>query len=311
MQASSNPAEPSRRLQPVAAAALARGLAALVESALIDEATLSPKPGLVDMRGSGAHHDLNWALMTHSAQTLRPAFEAMALAGARIETPLALRERIGLLGREGEAAMLQATGGVNTHRGAIWAMGLLVTAAAQEPRTPDAAAVAARAARLAGLADRHAPVRTGHKGERACNDYGVGGAKGQARAGFPHVVKAALPALRHARAAGMREDHARIDALLAIMATLDDTCVLARGGAQALHAVQTGAACVRAAGGLATQAGRRAFRLLEKTMLAGRVSSGGAADLLAATLFLDRLPVYAKQADGSEFAHKENAYGEA
>lgn len=299
MQASLNPLE------------LSRGLAALVESALIDEATLSPKPGLVDMRGSGAHRDLDWALMTHSAQTLRPAFEAMALAGASIEAPLMLRERIGLLGREGEAAMLQATGGVNTHRGAIWALGLLVTAAAQEPRAWDAASVAARAARLAGLADRHAPARTGHKGERACSDYGVGGAKGQARAGFPHVVEAALPALRHARAAGMREDHARIDALLAVMATLDDTCVLARGGAQALHAVQAGAACVRAAGGLATQAGRRAFRLLEKTMLAWHVSPGGAADLLAAALFLDRLPVRARQAGGAEFAHKEDAYGEA
>jgi triphosphoribosyl-dephospho-CoA synthase len=302
---------PSGRTLPNDPAALARRLAALVESALIDEATLSPKPGLVDMRGSGAHRDLSWTLMTHSAQTLRPAFEAMALAGARIEAPLLLRERIGLLGREGEAAMLQVTGGVNTHRGAIWALGLLVTAAAQEPRALDAASVAARAARLAGLADRHAPARTGHKGERACSDYGVGGAKGQARAGFPHVVKAALPALRHARAAGMREDHARVDALLAVMATLDDTCVLARGGAQALQAVQAGAAGARAAGGLATPAGHRAFRLLEQTMLARRVSPGGAADLLAAALFLDRLPVNAGQAGSTESAYKENAYGEA
>ncbi|MGN6579401.1 MAG: triphosphoribosyl-dephospho-CoA synthase [Bordetella sp.] len=311
MQASPNLSIASHRPRPVDTAALARRLAALVESALIDEATLSPKPGLVDMRGSGAHHDLNWALMTHSAQALRPAFEAMALAGAQIEAPLALRERIGLLGREGEAAMLRATGGVNTHRGAIWALGLLVTAAAQAPHTPDAASVAVRAGWLARLTDRHAPRQTGHKGEQACNDYGVGGAKGQARAGFPHVVNAALPALRHARAAGMREDHARVDALLAIMATLDDTCVLARGGAQALHAVQAGATCVRAAGGLATQSGRRAFRLLEKTMMARHVSSGGAADLLAATLFLDRLPVNANEADGARFAHKENAYGEA
>lgn len=299
------------QLLPADPAALAHRLAALAESALIDEATLSPKPGLVDMRGSGSHHDLNWALMTHSAHTLRPVFEAMALAGARIEAPLALRERIGLLGREGEAAMLQATGGVNTHRGAIWALGLLVTAAAQAPCERDAASVAARAARLARLADCHAPSRTGHKGERACKDYGVGGAKGQARAGFPHVVKAALPALRRARTAGMREDHARVDALLAIMATLDDTCVLARGGIQALQAVQTEAACVRAAGGLAAPSGRHAFRLLEKTMLARRVSSGGAADLLAAALFLDRLPVRTNEPGDFASAHKESAYGEA
>lgn len=296
---------------PAGLEARAQAFAALVQSALIDEATLSPKPGLVDMRGSGAHDDLDWALMAHSAQTLRPAFEAMALAGARIEAPLALRERIGLLGREGEAAMLAATGGVNTHRGAIWTLGLLVTAAAQAPRELDAAAVAARATRLANLPDRHAPALTGNKGERACSDYGVGGAKGQARAGFPHVVEAALPALRQARAAGMREDHARIDALLAVMATLDDTCVLARAGTEALRTVQSGAAAVRAAGGLATRQGRLAFHQLEKAMLARHVSPGGAADLLAAALFLDRLPARAGNAAGFEPAHEEDAYGEA
>ena len=179
---------------PASPKARAKRLGALVESALIDEVTLSPKPGLVDVRGNGAHHDLDWTLMVHSAQTLRPAFEAMALAGAQIDSLLALRGRIGRLGREGEGAMLDATGGINTHRGAIWALGLLVTAAAQAPHALDAAAVANRAARLANIPDRFAPVSTGHKGERACNDYGVGGAKGQACAGFPHVIKIALHA---------------------------------------------------------------------------------------------------------------------
>ncbi len=292
---------------PASPKARAKRLAMLVESALIDEVTLSPKPGLVDVRGNGAHHDLDWTLMVHSAQTLRPAFEAMALAGAQMDSPLALRERIGRLGREGEAAMLDATGGINTHRGAIWALGLLVTAAAQALHA-GAAAVANRAAHLANIPDRFAPVSTGHKGERACNDYGVGGAKGQACAGFPHVIKVALPALQQARAAGLREDHARVDALLAIMATLDDTCVLARGGADALRIVQSGAAKVRAEGGLATPQGRRAFRSLEQDMLARHVSPGGAADLLAAALFLDRLPASANASD-IESAHQETEHG--
>jgi len=294
---------------PVHPKARAKRLGALVESALIDEVTLSPKPGLVDVRGNGAHHDLDWTLMVHSAQTLRPAFEAMALVGAQIDAPLAVRERIGRLGREGEVAMLDATGGINTHRGAIWALGLLVTAAAQAPHALGAAHVASRAARLANIPDRFAPVSTGHKGERACNDYGVGGAKGQACAGFPHVIKVALPALRRARFAGIREDHARVDALLAVMATLDDTCVLARGGADALRVVQGGATTVRAEGGLATAQGRRAFRVLEQDMLARHVSPGGAADLLAAALFLDRLPANAHAASDLESAHQETEHG--
>src|SRR5258705_10825276 len=124
--------------------------------------------------------------------------------------------------------MLRATGGVNTHRGAIWALGLLVTAAARAPAdlTPDR--VAARAEAIARLPDRHAPTLTGHKGEQACFDYNVGGARGQAQAGFPHVVEVALPELSRSRVRGDSETAARLNALLAVMASLDDTCVLAR-----------------------------------------------------------------------------------
>ena len=110
---------------------LSEHLADLVVAALIDEVTLTPKPGLVDIRSRGAHRDLSWDLMCHSAWALHPTFRAMAVAGQSIANPQQLRESIGRIGRDGEAAMLHATGGVNTHRGAIWALGLLVTAAAQ------------------------------------------------------------------------------------------------------------------------------------------------------------------------------------
>jgi triphosphoribosyl-dephospho-CoA synthase len=119
---------------------------------------------------------------------------------------------------------------VNTHRGAIWALGLLVTAAAREPSDLAPQAVAARAGSIAGVQDRHAPAITGNKGERACLDYNVGGARGQAQAGFPHVVDVALPELVRSRLRGDSETAARLNALFAVMATLDDTCVLARGG---------------------------------------------------------------------------------
>lgn len=271
---------------------VAARLADHVVAALIDEVTLTPKPGLVDFRGSGAHRDLSWPLMCHSARSLHPAFTAMAEAGAAGMHDQHLRERIGAIGRDGEAVMMQATGGINTHRGAIWALGLLVTAAA-ERGDAGAAAITARAGALARLPDRYAPGSTGHKGERACREHGVGGARGQAQAAFPHVTQAALPALRASRARGDAEDAARLNALLAVMATLDDTCVLARGGASALATVQRGAAAVLAVGGAGNDAGRRSLRRLERHMLALDVSPGGAADLLAATLFLDRFEAQA------------------
>ncbi len=264
-------------------------LADHVVAALIDEVTLTPKPGLVDFRGRGAHRDLSWPLMCHSARSLHPSFVAMAEAGEAGLEPLPLRERIGAIGREGEARMMRATAGVNTHRGAIWALGLLVTAAAALPAERRAERIAARAGVLATLPDRFGPRVTGHKGERACREHGVGGARGQACAGFPQVIRAALPALRASRARGEGEDAARLNALFAVMASLDDTCVLARGGAAALTTVQRGAAEILAAGGAAARTGRRALHALERRMLALDVSPGGAADLLAATLFLDRI----------------------
>lgn len=267
-------------------------LARQVLQALLDEVTLTPKPGLVDLRSRGAHTDLNWALMCHSACALQPVFQAMADAGADSNDDDALRQRIGAIGREGEAVMMAATGGVNTHRGAIWALGLLVTAAAQLQERGDSlvpTAVAARAGALARLTDRGAPGETGNKGQLACRRYHVGGARGQALAGFPHVLDVALPALRASRARGDNDTTARLNALLAIVASLDDTCVLSRGGVDALLAVQAGAARVLAAGGVGTRPGTQALLALEATMLELNVSPGGAADLLAATLFLDSL----------------------
>ncbi|HTD03734.1 triphosphoribosyl-dephospho-CoA synthase [Undibacterium sp.] len=273
--------------QPLARAASVDHLAVAVVTALIDEATLTPKPGLVDMRGRGAHRDLNWDLMCHSAWALHPTFHAMATAGQNMADPQQLREQIGLIGRQGEAAMMAATGGINTHRGAIWALGLLVTAAAQDSGALAPASVAARAAALARRHDRFAPTITGNKGERACRQYSVGGARAQAQAGFPHVIKVALPCLERSRARGDDENAARLNALLAVVADLDDTCVLSRGGQAALTAVQSGALRVLTAGGAASSHGSTALQQFEQELLALHVSPGGAADLLAAALFLD------------------------
>jgi triphosphoribosyl-dephospho-CoA synthase len=259
-------------------------------AALIDEAMLTPKPGLVDMRGSGAHVDLSWMLMVRSACALRDGFMRMADAGSSIAEPQLLRHRIGALGREAEATMMAATGGVNTHRGAIWALGLLVTAAAcLDGAAPDAEAIARRAGALARIDDPDAPAQTGNKGERACREHGVSGARGQARAGFPAVVAHALPMLRLSRARGDGEPQARVNALLAVMAGLDDTCLLARGGRRALEATQAGARRVLALGGIAAPNGRCALDALETRMRVLHVSPGGAADLLAACLLLDSI----------------------
>ena len=268
---------------------LAERLADLAVDALIDEADLSPKPALVDRRGNGAHSDLHLGLMHASALALWPAFKEMAEAALAFgAVGLPLREALGRIGREGERAMLTTTGGVNTHRGAIWALGLLVAAAALEPRSTRAGSVALRAARLALLEDRYAPRPLSH-GAQVALRYGVRGAREEAQQGFPAVLQWGLPQLQRSRAQGHGEQNARLDALLAIMSRLADTCVLYRAGEQGLLAMQQGAQAVLDAGGSASLAGRRRLHELDLQLLTLNASPGGAADLLAASLLLDRI----------------------
>lgn len=268
---------------------LAERLADMAVDALIDEADLSPKPALVDRRGNGAHTDLHLGLMHASALSLWPAFKEMAEAAIAFgEVGLPLREAIGQIGRDGEQEMLATTRDVNTHRGAIWALGLLVTGAALEPQSSDASAVALRAARLALLDDRYAPRPLSH-GAQVAQRYGARGAREEAQLGFPAVIQRALPQLKRSRAAGHGEQNARLDALLAIMTQLADTCVLYRAGEQGLHTMQLGAQAVLDAGGSASLAGRRRLHELDQQLIALNASPGGAADLLAACLFVDRI----------------------
>jgi triphosphoribosyl-dephospho-CoA synthase len=279
------------KLSPCLSASDADGVAArlaeLATQALVDEARLSPKPGLVDARGSGAHQDLTLALMERSADSLTPVFHRLAIAGWQRSADSALRQEVGRIGREGEQRMMTATAGVNTHRGAIWAMGLLVTAVAMQEGNATPSMSCALAAQLAQLPD-HASPKVFSKGLRATQRYQVPGAREEAQQGFPHVMQRALPQLWRSRSQGASEPAAQIDALMAIMTTLSDTCVLSRGGLTALKAMQQGATEVLHAGGYQHPAGQAALAKLEQRLLASNASPGGAADLLAAALFLDR-----------------------
>ncbi|MDR5779776.1 triphosphoribosyl-dephospho-CoA synthase [Caballeronia sp. LZ065] len=264
-------------------------IATCARDALIAEARLTPKPALVDQRGSGAHRDLDLDTMLRSAHALHPTFLAIARAASRAQPSQALREQLARIGREGEIAMMNATGGSNAHRGAIWIVGLLCAGAALHA-LHDSAAICASAAAIACHEDRYAPPSaSASHGARASARYQVAGARGEARNGFPHARLIGLPALDAARARGVCENDAQLDALLAIIASLDDTCLLHRGGRRALTAAQDGARVVMARGGVATDEGRAALAQLDDALLALNASPGGAADLLAATLFLDSL----------------------
>lgn len=256
--------------------------------ALRQEAWLSPKPGLVDRRGPGAHVDMDVALMVRSADVLEPSFGRLAEVSRDRPLDAELRTTLGAIGREAEADMLAATGGVNTHRGALFSLGLLVAGAAAVGST-SAVAVAWAAATLARCPDLGATPDPDSHGSRARVLMPGAGALEQARAGFRPVIDAGLPALEASRRQLLPEAVAQLNALLALMAVVDDTCLLFRGGVAALRWVQAGAQAVVDAGGVATSGGRAALVDLDGLMAGRRLSPGGSGDLLAATLFLDTL----------------------
>ncbi|MFE9440639.1 triphosphoribosyl-dephospho-CoA synthase [Streptomyces sp. NPDC006602] len=262
-------------------------LAQAAVDALTGQLALAPKPGLPDPRDLGArttrvdHRALRW-----SAKALAPGLAAMAAAARRTGEPTAqLRTELGAIGRCTEHSVGLAGGG---HRGALWALGLLVAAAALEPRA-GAKDVAATAKRIAAHPDRRTPRRPS-RGSSISAKYGAAGARGEARAGFPHVRRA-LDALAAARSAGVGESEARLDALLTVMSTLQDTELLHTAGPVGLRHVQAGARRVLEAGGTATDAGREALHALDADLHARAWSPRGSAGLLAGALFLDSLPV--------------------
>jgi triphosphoribosyl-dephospho-CoA synthase len=276
-------------------------LGMLARQALIAEAELTPKPGLVDRRGSGAHADLSLAGMKRSAFAIEPFVRLMAFQSMKEPPSVRLRATLAVTGRAAENAMLRVTNGSNTHKGAIWTLGLLAAAAAVQGRDDllirsrdtarrdlNAAAIAGTAGVIASFEDPHQSGSISH-GQIVAQRFGVTGARGEAIDGFPHIVELGLPMLRARRRAHAPESIARLDALLAIMAELDDTCLLYRGGKEALQAAKEGATAVIDAGGAGSVRGQKCLFALDKRLLELGVSPGGSADLLAGTLFLNAI----------------------
>ncbi|SFG22708.1 triphosphoribosyl-dephospho-CoA synthase [Streptomyces mirabilis] len=262
-------------------------LARAAVAALTGQLELTPKPGLPDPRDLGARvtrRDL--CSLRWSAKALTPGLAAMAAAARRIGRPTPeLRTELGAIGRSTEHSVTLAGGG---HRGALWVLGFLVAAAALDPGAKGSE-VAATAKLIAAHPDRRAPRRPS-RGSSMSAKYGAAGARGEARAGFPHVRRA-VDALAASRSAGASEPYARLDALLTVMSTLQDTELLYTAGPHGLRHVQAGARGVLEAGGTATEAGRAALAAFDDDLHTRAWSPRGTGGLLAGALFVDSPPV--------------------
>lgn len=258
----------------------AKKLARFAYDSLLDELYTTPKPGLVDMNNSGAHADMDLPALEKSAESLVPYFEDAARLGMERCHIGQLRQR----GIRAEKEMFEATGDVNTHKGMIYSMGLLL--AGMGRCLVEGGSCVAHAAELAreDSADQLSRMidAPDTNGGAVYKKYGAKGATGEAADGFPDAVYC-LERLNYYRECGCENPAAL--ALCDSMAVLEDTNLLHRGGKEGLEYVRQEACGIEK---MEPDDRIEALRKLDGELIRRNLSPGGSADMLALAFLLER-----------------------
>ena len=263
-------------------------IAHLATQALQAELDTTPKPGLVDKDNNGAHRDMDYALMQRSIDTLHPYFVKLALLGCADALPT--HTSIKDIGIEAERAMLNATNGVNTHKGALFSMGLAVVAAAHEKDTDSLqTTIKALAACFPDTNGTHgSKAKLLSKGTTA-----IKGALDNAREGYEMLFAEWLPFYIERRKE--RDAYTLHKTLLRIMCDLDDTNVIYRTDLATAEEVKQEARALLDSFSKAHTAEDKEKRIaaellalkdMDKRYTARNISPGGAADMLSLTIFI-------------------------
>ena len=253
---------------------------------LWDELITYPKPGLVSLVDSGSHQDMDASTFYSSIVSLRHYFfhiASLGLEGANFEL---LRSS----GLAAESRMLDATGGVNTHRGAIFNLGMLAAAAAYRYMYSDTCrSLGEITVQTWGkeLALHHR--KAGSHGDRVASMYHVGGAIEEALSGYPSVYQLGLPVYRNILAQTSSHELACIQTFFTLLANVQDTNLLHRGGWDGLKKAQDLSEAFLDIGGIyANDWDMRALSVHQK-LIELNLSPGGSADLLSACLFIHNI----------------------
>ncbi|MDF0516937.1 triphosphoribosyl-dephospho-CoA synthase MdcB [Bradyrhizobium yuanmingense] len=261
-------------------------IGAVAADCLVKELETWPKPGLVSHVDNGSHDDMDAGTFRLSAAAISPHLQRLADAGA-VGCGMG---RLRIIGLEAERAMFAATAGVNTHRGAIFGLGLLCAAAGAKAGglVDPALSLGDTVARLWSDSILDGPVLLHSHGSVARRRFRAGGARIEAATGFPSVYRIGLPALRRARSVALEDrEAARIEACFALIASVEDTNLLHRGGLDGLRFAHEEARRFIACGGVSAPGWRARAQTIHESFVTRRLSPGGSADLLAMTLFVD------------------------
>lgn len=271
-----------------------RRVALWAARALIYEASVSPKPGLVDRFNSGSHSDMDIFTLEDSSLILAPYFAQFAKIGMNFEgTPPQLFDSIRYKGRQAEDAMFVITGGVNTHKGLVFSLGIICAAAGylhESGKTLDSASLLDYSARMSvnlmedfrGVTAENASTH----GEKLYALYGIAGIRGEAAGGFPSVAKYSLPVLKSLRQKGFSFNDAGVVALLHLIGNVKDTNIISRSDLKTQELVQKKVKYLLEAEECSVEFLKESARQLDEFFIRHNISAGGCADLLAISFML-------------------------
>lgn len=277
---------------------IADNIARLGIESLIDEASAWPKPGLVDPVEHGAHPDMNYFLFVKSAISIQPYLRRCALAGLHYSqnVPLVrLFEEIREFGKDAENTMLKVTSGINTHKGAIFSLGIMSAAlsiAFQRKDMTDYYIQSIIREMLSDMiSDDFENISKKSKltaGEIQFIKYDLSGIRGEAAAGYPTVFSYGLPAFKEQ--SNLNYNDRLVMTLLVLARYAQDTTLIKRAGSpQIIGWKDQQLDNFFAQGGLSTSRGRSILFKLQSVFSQRKLSLGGSADLLAVTIFVSKV----------------------
>lgn len=274
-------------------------IAALAQRAILYEVSTSPKPGLVDRENSGAHSDMDFFTFMASSSALYKGLYDCVIQGYSFEEgdDTKLLTKIRIPGIQCEKSMLEATNGVNTHKGIIFSMGILCAVVGRlyrkyELHNMNIELILDEVKKVCiGLTDRDFKEVTSKKklthGERLFKEYGFKGIRGEVESGFNTVLVNAVPVLRHWNDdKTLTLNDVFLEILLNLMAESQDTNVIIRGGIESSKYVKSISGEFIKSGGMRQSNAVVKLQNMNLEFIKRNISPGGSADLLAVTIFL-------------------------
>ena len=291
----------------------------LAGTALLEEVYTAPKPGLVDPVSNGAHRDMNLLTFKRSAEALLPYFCRFAEIGIQMsEKPEGCFLKIRQIGIQAEKAMYEATGQVNTHKGAVFTMGILCAAAGscfkkygqvsinsliiqEQKMVKNILLNELDSIQLQNSKDTH--------GQKNLCTYGSRGIRGEAADGYPSVINLALPVIRQGKKEGRNWNLVKIQALFTLMSQVEDGNILSRCRSEGLKEVKKLSQEFLLSGGAYSKGATEELTKLDTYFIHKNYSSGGCADLLAASIFLSEIEKRGQESEQVNYAGRKTVSG--